>query len=142
MPTWRPRRAPFRGRGLARSRSGRDCVLWTPSAPPPSSSLRSDHGVLTTAYCDHGVLTTALLTTALLTTATTAGPVGSWPVDHGSLSDGSLSDGSLSGRTALVTGASRGIGAATARALDQAGVRVALVARDLSRLEKVASGLR
>ena len=63
-------------------------------------------------------------------------------MDHGSLSDGSLSDGSLSGRTALVTGASRGIGAATARALDQAGVRVALVARDLSRLEKVASGLR
>jgi NAD(P)-dependent dehydrogenase (short-subunit alcohol dehydrogenase family) len=36
----------------------------------------------------------------------------------------------LSGRTALVTGASRGIGAATAVALDRAGARVALVARD------------
>ena len=47
----------------------------------------------------------------------------------------------LSGRTALVTGASRGIGAATAGALDQAGARVALVARDRSRLEEVASGL-
>ena len=36
----------------------------------------------------------------------------------------------LEGRTALVTGASRGIGAATALALDRAGARVALVARD------------
>jgi NAD(P)-dependent dehydrogenase (short-subunit alcohol dehydrogenase family) len=36
---------------------------------------------------------------------------------------------SLEGRTALVTGASRGIGAAAARALDHAGARVALVAR-------------
>ncbi|MGA8369484.1 MAG: SDR family NAD(P)-dependent oxidoreductase, partial [Acidimicrobiales bacterium] len=36
---------------------------------------------------------------------------------------------SLGGRTAIVTGASRGIGAATARALDRAGARVAMVAR-------------
>ncbi len=36
---------------------------------------------------------------------------------------------SLEGRTALVTGASRGIGAATARALDHAGAHVAIVAR-------------
>ncbi len=36
----------------------------------------------------------------------------------------------LEGRTALVTGASRGIGAAVARALDSAGARVALLARD------------
>jgi NAD(P)-dependent dehydrogenase (short-subunit alcohol dehydrogenase family) len=35
----------------------------------------------------------------------------------------------LNRRTALVTGASRGIGAATARALDRAGARVALTAR-------------
>jgi NAD(P)-dependent dehydrogenase (short-subunit alcohol dehydrogenase family) len=47
----------------------------------------------------------------------------------------------LNGLTALVTGASRGIGAATARALDAAGARVALVARDLERLAQVAQSL-
>ena len=47
----------------------------------------------------------------------------------------------LSGRVALVTGASRGIGAAIARALDSAGARVVLTARDTARLEEVASGL-
>ena len=48
---------------------------------------------------------------------------------------------SLEGRTAIVTGASRGIGAAIARALDSAGARVALVARDRDALEAVAAGL-
>jgi NAD(P)-dependent dehydrogenase (short-subunit alcohol dehydrogenase family) len=48
---------------------------------------------------------------------------------------------SLENRTALVTGASRGIGAAIARALDRAGARVALVARNRTALEKVASDL-
>jgi NAD(P)-dependent dehydrogenase (short-subunit alcohol dehydrogenase family) len=48
----------------------------------------------------------------------------------------------LGGRSALVTGASRGIGAATARALDAAGARVALVARALDELETVAGELR
>ncbi len=48
---------------------------------------------------------------------------------------------SLENRTALVTGASRGIGAATARALDRAGARVALVARSREDLGKVAAGL-
>jgi len=48
---------------------------------------------------------------------------------------------SLDGRTALVTGASRGIGAATARALDRAGARVALVARSREQLEAVAGSL-
>ena len=48
----------------------------------------------------------------------------------------------LSGRTALVTGASRGIGAATAMALDRAGARVALSARSVEALEPVADGLR
>jgi NAD(P)-dependent dehydrogenase (short-subunit alcohol dehydrogenase family) len=48
----------------------------------------------------------------------------------------------LDGRTALVTGASRGIGAAAAVALDRAGARVALVARSRPDLEAVASGLR
>jgi NAD(P)-dependent dehydrogenase (short-subunit alcohol dehydrogenase family) len=47
----------------------------------------------------------------------------------------------LGGRTALVTGASRGIGAAVARALDHAGARVGLVARDPVRLEATAAAL-
>lgn len=46
---------------------------------------------------------------------------------------------SLGGRTALVTGASRGIGAAVAVALDRAGARVALTARDRDRLDQVAA---
>ena len=46
---------------------------------------------------------------------------------------------SLAGRTALVTGASRGIGAAIAAALDRSGARVALVARDRAALEAVAA---
>lgn len=49
---------------------------------------------------------------------------------------------SLDGRAAVVTGASRGIGAATAVALDRAGARVALVARDAARLRAVAKELR
>jgi len=47
----------------------------------------------------------------------------------------------LDGRTALVTGASRGIGAAIARALDAAGARVALAARDRAALDAVAGAL-
>lgn len=47
----------------------------------------------------------------------------------------------LSGRRALVTGASSGIGAATARALSAAGARVVLAARRGERLTKVAQGL-
>ncbi|HUY30697.1 MAG TPA: SDR family NAD(P)-dependent oxidoreductase [Acidimicrobiales bacterium] len=47
----------------------------------------------------------------------------------------------LAGRTAAVTGASRGIGAAVARALDAAGARVALVARDRPGLETTARDL-
>lgn len=47
----------------------------------------------------------------------------------------------LSGRTALVTGASRGIGRAVARALASAGARVLLVARSREPLETLAGEL-
>ncbi len=47
----------------------------------------------------------------------------------------------LDGRPALVTGASRGIGAAVARALDRAGARVAVAGRTQPDLEAVAAGL-
>jgi NAD(P)-dependent dehydrogenase (short-subunit alcohol dehydrogenase family) len=43
----------------------------------------------------------------------------------------------LSGRTALITGGSRGLGEAMALALAASGASVALVARDAARLEKV-----
>jgi NADP-dependent 3-hydroxy acid dehydrogenase YdfG len=44
----------------------------------------------------------------------------------------------LAGKVAIVTGASSGIGAATARHLARAGVRVVLAARNLAALEQVA----
>lgn len=47
----------------------------------------------------------------------------------------------FSGRTAVVTGASRGIGEACARALDAAGARVALVARGTDAMEAIAAEL-
>ena len=47
----------------------------------------------------------------------------------------------LSGKTALVTGASRGIGAATARALAGAGAHVVLTARDVRALEEVEDAI-
>lgn len=48
---------------------------------------------------------------------------------------------SLEGKTALVTGASRGIGAAIAIGLDEAGARVILNSRKIQDLEKVAKQL-
>ncbi len=50
--------------------------------------------------------------------------------------------GSLGGRTAVVTGASRGIGAEIAAALGRQGVRVALVARTESKLKERAAGIK
>lgn len=47
----------------------------------------------------------------------------------------------LSGKTALVTGASRGIGEACASHLDQAGARVVLTGRTVADLERVAATL-
>ncbi len=47
----------------------------------------------------------------------------------------------LTGRTALVTGSTRGIGRAIAQALASAGARVAVVGRDQAKAEEVAAAL-
>src|ERR1700761_2803771 len=47
----------------------------------------------------------------------------------------------LSGRTAVITGASRGLGEAMAKALAQAGAHIALVARDVQKLEAVRAAI-
>ena len=47
----------------------------------------------------------------------------------------------LRGRTAVVTGGSRGLGEAMAKALAEAGAQIALVARDVKRLESVRDAI-
>jgi NAD(P)-dependent dehydrogenase (short-subunit alcohol dehydrogenase family) len=59
------------------------------------------------------------------------------------MSSNPLSPGQLAGKTAFVTGSSRGIGAETASFLAEAGARVAINYRDKeARAEKVAAGIR
>ena len=48
----------------------------------------------------------------------------------------------LKGRTAVITGGSRGLGEAMAKALAGAGAQIALVARDSARLERCGMRLR
>jgi 3-oxoacyl-[acyl-carrier protein] reductase len=47
----------------------------------------------------------------------------------------------LSGKTAVITGANRGLGEAMALAMAASGARIALVARDLKRLESVREAI-
>jgi NAD(P)-dependent dehydrogenase (short-subunit alcohol dehydrogenase family) len=47
----------------------------------------------------------------------------------------------LSGRTAVITGGSRGLGKSMAEALSEAGAQVALVARDVEKLESVRDAI-
>jgi 7-alpha-hydroxysteroid dehydrogenase len=57
------------------------------------------------------------------------------------LSDSLFDSYSLAGRVAVITGSGRGIGAATAHRLAEAGADCVLVARTGSQLEEVASGI-
>ena len=53
-----------------------------------------------------------------------------------------MNSSKLSGRTALITGASKGLGKSMAETLAQAGARVVLVSRNLEQLNEVADSLK
>jgi len=53
-----------------------------------------------------------------------------------------MNSSKLSGRTALITGASKGLGKAMAEVLSQAGARIVLVSRNLEQLNEVAASLK
>ena len=52
-----------------------------------------------------------------------------------------ISQFSLAGKSAIVTGASRGLGISFARGLAKAGCNLVITARDLERLQRVAQDL-
>ena len=62
--------------------------------------------------------------------------------DRSSTSDEVLDGIDLTGRTALVTGASSGLGAESARALAAHGARVVMTGRDVAKTERVAAAIR
>ena len=53
-----------------------------------------------------------------------------------------MADGKLSGRTAVITGGSKGLGKAMAQSLGRAGARLALLARNITELSATAKELR
>jgi NAD(P)-dependent dehydrogenase (short-subunit alcohol dehydrogenase family) len=62
--------------------------------------------------------------------------------NHASTASEVVADVDLAGKVALVTGASSGLGAETARAFAERGARVVLTARDVPKGESVAEGIR
>lgn len=54
----------------------------------------------------------------------------------------SMSEKQLTGKTALITGASKGLGKAIAESLGQAGAKVVLISRNLEQLNEAAKALR
>src|SRR5260370_6698460 len=71
-----------------------------------------------------------------------ASPPLSTPFDEQSTAEEVLADVDLSGRRAIVTGASSGIGTETARVLALRGAAVTLTARDLTAGETAAAQIR
>src|SRR5918994_1300141 len=70
-----------------------------------------------------------------------AGGAASWPTSSTPWSASASSVTALDGRVAVVTGASAGIGLETAKALAEAGARLALGARRSERVEALAAEL-